>query len=356
MASISKLLLPLGIRVELLTGSLPASKKKSIKDALTAGHIDIIIGTHAIIQDDIEFHNLKLAIIDEQHKFGVKQRAFFQHHNSPHLLQMTATPIPRSLALAFFGEFTVSIIDEMPAGRKPIITKIISESEYHKLKPRILTKISQWQRVYVITSLIDESEQLDEVKSAKAMYDEITDLYPEMTGKIWLLHGQMKSKEKDEVMLDFKRGKYVILVSTTVIEVGIDVPEATVMIIKNAERFGLSQLHQIRGRVGRSDLQSYCFLETKNKNGPSGIKLKHLETTTDGFALAEIDLQMRGSGEFLGTRQSGESTIPAHILTDTLLLEQVKTCALQLLTDYPDLQWLDILHHQLQSKLSEMLV
>lgn len=155
-------------------------------------------------------------------------------------------------------------------------------------------------------------------------------------------------------MLDFKAGKYVVLVSTTVIEVGIDVPEATVMIIKNAERFGLSQLHQIRGRVGRSDLQSYCFLETKHKN--SATKLKHLETTTDGFALAEIDLQMRGSGEFLGTRQSGESTIPAHILTDTLLLEQVKTCALQLLTDYPDLQGLDILHHQLQSKLSEMLV
>jgi ATP-dependent DNA helicase RecG len=250
----------------------------------------------------------------------------------------------------------VSIIDEMPAGRKPIITKIIAESEYHKLKPWILTKISQGQRVYVITPLINESEQLAEVKSALACHEEICGIYTELEGKIGLLHGQMKPKDKDQVMLDFKAGKYDILVSTTVIEVGIDVPEATVMIIKNSERFGLSQLHQLRGRVGRSDIQSYCFLETKNKYGPSGKKLKHLEETTDGFKLAEIDLQMRGSGEFLGTRQSGESSIPTHILTDSKLLEQVQECAVSLIQEYPDLKGLDILHDQLQKKLDGMLV
>lgn len=186
----------------------------------------------------------------------------------------------------------------MPAGRKPITTKIISESEYHKLKPRILTKISQGQRVFVITPLINESETM-ELKSALQMYEEICNIYSELIGRIAVLHGQMKSKEKDEIMLDFKAGKYDILVSTTVIEVGIDIPEATVMVIKNAERFGLSQLHQLRGRVGRSDIQSYCFLETKNKYSDSAIKLKHLEESSDGFKLAEIDLQMRGSGEFL---------------------------------------------------------
>lgn len=353
--TLAKLLLPLGVRVELLTWSLTAKHKEQIKTALVAGHIDVIIGTHAIIQEDIAFQNLKLAIVDEQHKFGVKQRWFFHAHGTPHLLQMTATPIPRSLALAFFWEFTVSIIDEMPAGRKAIITKIISESEYHKLKPWILTKISQGQRVYVITPLINESETM-ELKSAMQMYEEICSIYTELDGRIGLMHGQMKSKDKDQVMLDFKTGKYDILVATTVIEVGIDVPEATVMVIKNSERFGLSQLHQLRGRVGRSDIQSYCFLETKNKHNQSAEKLKHLEKSSDGFALAEIDLQMRGSGEFLGTRQSGESSIPTHILTDSKLLEQVQECALSLLKQYPDLKGLDILHDQLQTKLDGMLV
>ena len=334
--SLAKLLLPLWIRVELLTGSTKASEKKRIKQWLLLGQIPLVVGTHALLQDDIMFANLKLAVIDEQHKFGVKQRAFFQQFGSPHILQMTATPIPRSLALAFFGEFTISTIDEMPAGRKPIITKIVSESEWTKLKPWILTKIGQGQRVFVITPLIEESEFLDEVKSVKAQRTEMVALYPELQGKIWLLHWKMKPAEKDVVMLNFKEWKTDMLVSTTVIEVGIDIPEATVMIIMNAERFGLSQLHQLRGRVGRNDIQSYCFLETKNKSWDTYQRLRHMETVSDWFKLAELDLQLRGAGEFLGTRQPGDTDIPLETLTDAKLLARVQSCAEQLMKNYPE--------------------
>lgn len=341
--SLAKLLLPLGIRVELLTGATKPSEKKRLKQALLLGQIQIVVGTHALLQDDVVFADLRLAVIDEQHKFGVRQRGFFQQFGSPHILQMTATPIPRSLALAFFGEFTVSTIDEMPAGRKPIITKIVSEAERHKLKPRILTKIAQQQRVFVITPLIEDSEVMDEVKSAFQQFAVMKELfaaelrttYPDLDSPIGLLHGKLKPDEKDAVMADFKSGKIVMLVSTTVIEVGIDIPEATVMIIMNAERFWLSQLHQLRGRVGRSDLQSYCFLETKNKSGVTYQRLQHMETTTDGFKLAELDLQLRGAGEFLGTRQSGETDLPGEILTDTVFIERVQRMAADLMKTYP---------------------
>jgi len=334
--SLAKLLLPLWIRVELLTWSTKPSEKKRIKQALLLGQIQIIVGTHALLQDGIVFADLKLAVIDEQHKFGVRQRWFFQQFWSPHILQMTATPIPRSLALAFFGEFTVTTIDEMPAGRKPIITKIISEVERHKLKPRILTKIGQWQRVFVITPLIEESEFLDEVKSAFQQFEAMKSLFAkELSWRIGLLHGKLKADEKDQVMTDFKEGNLDMLVSTTVIEVGIDIPEATVMIIMNAERFGLSQLHQLRGRVGRSDMQSYCFLETKNKSGDTYQRLQHMETTNDGFKLAELDLQLRGAGEFLWTRQSGDTDLPIEILTDTVFIERVQLMAHDLMKNYP---------------------
>lgn len=346
--SLAKLLLPLWIRVELLTWATKPSEKKRIKQALLLGQIQIIVGTHALLQDDIHFADLKLAVIDEQHKFGVKQRGFFQQFWSPHILQMTATPIPRSLALAFFGEFTVSAIDEMPAGRKPIITKIISESERHKLKPRILTKISQGQRVFVITPLIEESEFLDEVKSAFQQFEMMRglferelvqakkDAWQEVTQcPVGLLHGKLKNDEKDAVMSAFKDGKIDMLVSTTVIEVGIDIPEATVMIIMNAERFGLSQLHQLRGRVGRNELQSYCFLETKNKSGETYQRLQHMETTNDGFKLAELDLQLRGAGEFLWTRQSGDTDLPIEILTDTSFIARVQEMSEDLMKNHP---------------------
>lgn len=333
--NIAKILLPLGIRIEMITGATSATEKTRIKKWLLSWDIDFIIGTHALIQDDIHFDNLTFALIDEQHKFGVKQRSFFQQHGSPHILQMTATPIPRSLALAFFGEFDVSIIDEMPVGRKPIMTKILDEQEFLKLKSWILTKIGQGQKVFLITPLIEESEVLDEVKAATTLYDEIRALYNETS--VGLLHGKMKPNDKDEVMLKFQKWTYMILVSTTVIEVWIDVPEATIMVIMNAERFGLSQLHQLRGRVGRSDMQSYCFLETKKKNGDTYQRLKHLEDTTDGFKLAEIDMQIRGTGEIMWVRQAGATDIPLHILADTKFIERVSGAAKELLETSPEL-------------------
>ena len=196
-----------------------------------------MVGTHAILQEDVDFQNLQFVVIDEQHKFGVRQRAFFKKFTSPHILQMSATPIPRSMALAFFGEFDISIIDELPVGRKPIQTKMVSEKEYIKIKPRILEKINQGQKVFVVTPLIDESEKMEELKAATVEFEEIQALFPELNGRIGLLHGRMKSSEKDKIMQDFKDGHLNVLVSTTVIEVGVDIPEATIMIIKNSERF-----------------------------------------------------------------------------------------------------------------------
>lgn len=353
--SIAKLLLPLGLRVELLTGSLTKGQKEKIKSDLQQGKIDVIIGTHALLQEGISFHNLQYVIIDEQHKFGVKQRAFFKKFGAPHILQMSATPIPRSMAIAFFGEFDVSIIDELPKGRLPIQTKIISSTEEKKLKPRILEKIRKNQKLFVVTPLIQESESLDEVQSVLHAYEEIQLLYPELEGKIGLLHGKMKPKEKEEAMQNFKSGKTMILVATTVIEVGVDVPEATVMIIKNAERFGLAQLHQLRGRIGRSDLQSYCFLQTPKKSGDSYERLRAMEQTTDGFKLAELDLQNRGSGEILGTMQSGISDIPIEILSDLKFLEQVQAGASRLLQKYPDLEGLPSLQKFLHEKIGDIL-
>ena len=353
--SIAKLLLPLGLRVELLTGSLTKGQKEKIKSDLQQGKIDVIIGTHALLQEGISFHNLQYVIIDEQHKFGVKQRAFFKKFGAPHILQMSATPIPRSMAIAFFGEFDVSIIDELPKGRLPIQTKIISSTEEKKLKPRILEKIRKNQKLFVVTPLIQESESLDEVQSVLHAYEEILLLYPELEGKIGLLHGKMKPKEKEEAMQNFKSGKTMILVATTVIEVGVDVPEATVMIIKNAERFGLAQLHQLRGRIGRSDLQSYCFLQTPKKSGDSYERLRAMEQTTDGFKLAELDLQNRGSGEILGTMQSGISDIPIEILSDLKFLEQVQAGASWLLQKYPDLEGLPSLQKFLHEKIGDIL-
>lgn len=267
---------------------------------------------------------------------------------------MTATPIPRSMALAFFGEFDVSIIDEMPQGRKPIYTKIISESEYKKLKPRILTRISQWQKVFLIAPLIEESDKM-ELASATQEYHDVVERFPELKGKIGLLHGKMKPKEKDLIMKQFKDGKLVFLVSTTVVEVGIDVPEATVMIIKNSERFGLAQLHQLRGRVWRSDIQSYCFLETKHKSGDVYKRLRALEKTHDGFKLAELDMQLRGTGEILGIRQSGETDIPLSVISNMQFLEKVQSAAYWLLDHYPNLEWLEQLRQAIDESRGEIL-
>lgn len=353
--TLAKLLLPLGLRVELLTWSLTKSQKDKIKLDLAEWRIHTLIWTHAILQEDVLFKKLQFVVIDEQHKFWVRQRAFFKKFWAPHILQMSATPIPRSMALAFFGEFDVSIIDEMPVGRKIIQTKIISEKEYITLKPWILDHINKWQKVFVVTPLIEESEKMEEVNSAMTQFENIKALYPELEGRIGLLHGKMKSKDKEEVMQNFKTGKLCLLVSTTVIEVGVDIPEATIMVIKNAERFWLSQLHQLRWRIGRSDIQSYCFLETKNKTGDIAKRLWAMEETNDGFKLAELDLQNRGAWEILWTMQSWESDIPLEILSDLKFLEKIQEWAKWLLENYPHLEWLPGLKKYLEEKMGDVL-
>lgn len=355
--NIAKLLLPLGIRVELLTWSVTKKQKDKIKKDLTAWLVHVVVWTTALLQEDVNFHDLALAIVDEQHKFWVRQRSFFKKFGSPHLLQMSATPIPRSMALAFFGEFSVSTIDELPAGRKPIYSKVISEKERYKLKPWILDKVWQWQKVYIIAPLVSESERetMQDVKNVQDEFFITQDWIPELKHKIWLMHGKMKQKEKDDVMHAFKEGKISLLVATTVIEVWVDVPEATIMIIRNAERFGLSQLHQLRGRIGRSDLQSYCFLETQKKSWDSYTRLKALEETTDGFKLAELDLQYRGAWEILWTKQSWQTDIPLELLSDLDFVQQVRKWALWLLKKYPKLEWLPGLQKFLDEKIGDVM-
>jgi ATP-dependent DNA helicase RecG len=269
---------------------------------------------------------------------------------------MSATPIPRSMALAFFGDFDVSVIDEMPLWRKEIYTKIVSEEEYIKLKPWVLTRIQQKQKIFVVTPLIDESEKMEDLAAATVEFENIKLLFPEIKERIWLLHGRMKSMEKDQVMKDFQWDKYDILVSTTVIEVWVDVPEATVMVIKNSERFWLSQLHQLRWRIWRSNLQSYCFLETKKKSWDIYKRLRAMEDTNDWFKLAELDLKNRWAWEILGTMQSGEADIPLEVLSDMRFIEEVRQWAEWLLDKYPNLEWLGWLRDQLDERVGKLLV
>ena len=294
-----------GYRVELLIGSTKAAEKRKIHGALAAGEIDLIIGTHAIIQDVVRFSKLGLAVIDEQHRFGVLQRAQLRALGfNPDILVMTATPIPRSLAITVYGDLDVSIIDELPPGRTPIKTVVLGEDQRHGVYKGIDREIKLGRQIYVVYPLIEESAKID-LKAATIMYEDIrTRIFPQYS--VGLLHGKMKTAEKDEIMKDFVAGKLDILVSTTVIEVGVDVPNASLMVIEHAERFGLSQLHQLRGRVGRGAEQSYCVLLTDfKKTAVAKERLGIMEATSDGFKIAEKDLELRGQGEILGTRQSG---------------------------------------------------
>jgi len=292
-----------GVTVGLLTGSQTAAQKREVLERLAAGEIQILVGTHAIIQPDVKFKNLGLVITDEQHRFGVKQRtALSEKGNNPHILVMTATPIPRTLAVILYGDLDVSIIDELPPGRQKIVTQAIAESQRDKYYDFVEDQIREGRQAYVVAPLIEESEVLD-VKSAEELYEEISDRFSNYS--VALLHGAMKQKEKDVIMEHFYNNEIQILVSTVVIEVGINVPNATMMIIENAERFGLAQLHQLRGRVGRGKHQSYCVLVSQGKSEIAKKRAELMVESQDGFYIAEQDLQLRGPGEIFGTRQHG---------------------------------------------------
>lgn len=313
-------------RIELLIGSMKAKEKREVHDALKSGEIDIVVGTHALIQEAVEFHKLGLAVIDEQHRFGVMQRAEIRRRGiNPDVLVVTATPIPRSLAMTVYGDLEVSIIDELPPGRTPIKTYLRGDDRREKIYEFIRQQLQAGRQAYVVYPIIEESEKLD-LRNATEMYENLRgEIFPEF--KVGLLHGKMKPDEKEAVMSHFSANKIQILVATTVIEVGVDVPNASVMLIEHAERFGLSQLHQLRGRVGRGGAESYCILLAQfSKTKEARERLKIMEETTDGFKIAEKDLEIRGPGELMGTRQSGlpEFRI-ANIIRDQKILEATKS-------------------------------
>lgn len=301
---IGKLLAPLKIRIALLTGSLTKKEHDYIAKDIREGKTNIVVGTHALIQDSVDYKNLGFIVIDEQHRFGVNQRKALREKGvNPDVLAMTATPIPRTLAITTYGDMDVSRIDQLPAGRKKIETYWIRSQKIEQMYQFVTKELADGAQVYVVTPLISESESMD-LKNAELIYDKFTELFGQQY-KVGLLHGQMPNEQKETVMNDFSNKKIDVLVSTTVIEVGVDVPNATVMVIYDANRFGLSQLHQLRGRVGRGDKQSYCILIADPKNESAVERMKILTSTNDGFILAEEDLKMRGAGDMLGNRQSG---------------------------------------------------
>lgn len=314
----------LGVRVELLTGSFTGKKKQRLLEDIANGDVGIVIGTHALIEESVVFHRLGMIIIDEQHRFGVLQRKALRDKGVlANLVVMSATPIPRSLALSIYGDLDVSVIDELPPGRKPIRTKwIATDEEIETMYDFIDKKLSQGRQAYFIAPLIEESEKLS-AKSTAELMEEVEKFLPNY--KIGVLHGKMKNSEKDEIMSRFKNKELDILVSTTVIEVGVDVPNSSIIVINNAERFGLSALHQLRGRVGRGQYQSYCFLVSKTDNATSKARLQVMEETQDGFKIAEEDLRLRKSGEIFGTRQSGLSDLKfVDIVHDVKTIKLVK--------------------------------
>ena len=320
------------LRILLLTGSLKVAERRERLALIEAGEVDLIVGTHALIQEGVHFHDLGLVIIDEQHRFGVAQRRILREKGqNPDVLMMTATPIPRTLAITAFGDMDVSIIDQMPAGRKEIITRWVKHQQLNLVLDWLVKEIQKGSQAYVISPLIEESEALD-LKNAIALEEELI-AYFGNRARIALLHGKMKGEEKEAIMQAFKRGEIDLLVSTTVIEVGVNVPNATVMIIMDADRFGLSQLHQLRGRVGRGDKQSYAVLVANPKTESGKRRMKIMTETTNGFVLAEEDLKLRGSGEIFGTRQSGIPEFQvANLIEDYPILEEARKVAVQVVT------------------------
>ncbi|SFN34491.1 ATP-dependent DNA helicase RecG [Salegentibacter flavus] len=338
----------LNTSIEILTGSTKTSKRREIHEKLENGEIDILIGTHALLEDKVQFKNLGLAVIDEQHRFGVAQRARLWKKNDlpPHILVMTATPIPRTLAMSLYGDLDISVIDELPPGRKPIKTVHRYDANRLKVFAFIREEIKKGRQVYIVYPLIQESETMD-YKDLMDGYESIAREFPEF--QISIVHGQMKAEAKDYEMDRFVSGETQIMVATTVIEVGVNVPNASVMIIESAERFGLSQLHQLRGRVGRGAEQSFCILMTGHKlSEDSKTRLQTMTTTNDGFEIAEVDLKLRGPGDLMGTQQSGVLNLQiADIVKDNDILKTARHLAIKVLKEDPNLQLEKnkVLHH-----------
>ncbi len=331
--TISKLFEKEKFKIKFLTGSTPSSEKQQIYEEIERGLVDLVIGTHALIQPNLKFHKLGLAIIDEQHRFGVEQRSILKAQGSPHLLSLSATPIPRTLAMTIYGDQDLSIIDEMPKGRIPIITRIVPEPKRRDAYRWIEDRVKTGRQAFVICPLIDESDTL-ELKSVLTEYEFLQkDIFPQF--QIGLLHGKMKPVEKEATMAKFKANEYQILVSTSVVEVGIDIPNATIMMIEGAERFGLSQLHQFRGRVGRGEYQSYCFLFMQNESQTARQRLKAMVDHNSGFKLSEIDLELRGPGHIYGIRQSGIPDLKMASLTDSVTISKAREAAQNIINTDP---------------------
>ena len=313
----------LDISVEIITSSTTKRQKEKIIERLKSKEIDILIGTHSIIEDNVEFNNLGLVVTDEQHRFGVKQRMKLSSKgNVVDTIVMTATPIPRSLAIVLYGDLDLSIIDELPPGRKPVETCVVNESYNQRVYNFLRNQISEGRQVYVVCPLVEENEELD-LNSVEKLFEDYKKEFKDFN--VAILHGKMKNKEKDEIMQNFKANDIQILISTTVIEVGISVPNATVMVIENADRFGLAALHQLRGRVGRGSASSYCILKSNNKSPMARQRLEIMHKSNDGFEIAQKDLELRGPGDFFGIRQSGMPEFKlANLLTDTKVLEQTQ--------------------------------
>ena len=327
--SLSKLLTPLGVRCGLLTGSFTPKQKATTRSAMESGEIDLVIGTHALVSDSTVFANLGLVIADEQHRFGVAQRSKLSAKgNDPHLLVMSATPIPRTLALLMYGDLEVSIINELPPGREPVETFLVGESYRARINAFIRKHVSEGHQCFIVCPAVEENQELD-MKSATAWANTLQQtVFPEL--RIALLHGQMKAAEKEAAMASFAKGEADVMVATTVIEVGVDVPNATLMIIEDADRFGLSQLHQLRGRVGRGKAKSYCIMTSHTKSQETLQRLKAMCKTTDGFVIAEEDLKLRGPGDFFGSRQSGLPTFKvANLSMDMQTLKDAQTASTQ---------------------------
>lgn len=351
---ISKMLKPFGIIVELLTGDVTKKNKTLILDRLKSGEIDILIGTHALIEDNVEFKNIGLVITDEQHRFGVRQRKILSSKGQKtDTLVMTATPIPRTLAIILYGDLDISIIDELPPGRQKIDTYAVRRNLEDRVNNFVKKEISAGRQAYVVCPLVEESEEMSGVKSVTEQLEYYKKVFDEY--RVEMLHGKMRPKEKDEIMTRFKNAEIDILISTTVIEVGVDVPNATMMVIENAERFGLAQLHQLRGRVGRGKFKSYCILKYDSKSDIVQKRMDIMQKTNDGFVISEKDLELRGPGDFFGTKQHGLPEFKiANLFVDVPILKKAQVVANTILEDDPNLILEDNL--ELKKKINELFV